>query len=80
MRKSRFASALVIATVVTGSVLATPQRAAADSISFCALLEAVRINIENSMAPGAAKDLALSAIYNGKKAAACLAEYLVDNR
>jgi hypothetical protein len=71
MRKSRFVSALVIATVAAGSLLATPKAASADEVSFCARLEAIRINIESSMAPSFAKELAIAAIYGTKKAAAC---------
>jgi hypothetical protein len=74
MRKPRFVSALVIATVAAGSLLATPQTASADTKSVCAMLEAIKINIESSMAPSFAKDLAISAIYGSKRAAACLAE------
>jgi len=72
MRMSKFVHAFVIAAVMAASLHLSAKPAAADGISFCALLEAVRINIENSMAPGAAKDLAISAIYSSKRAAACL--------
>ena len=40
--------------------------------SFCAHLAAVEMNIEASMAPSFAKELAIAAIYGTKKAAGCL--------
>ena len=73
MRKSKLTGAFVIASMVAASLhLSAKPAAAADSGSFCAHLMAVQINIENSMAPGFAKDLAIAAIYGTKKAAACL--------
>jgi hypothetical protein len=67
----RFASALVIASMVAASLHATAKPASADTVSFCAILAAIAINIENSMAPSLAKDLAIAAIYNSKRAAEC---------
>ena len=64
-----FAIAMFIAASLHVSV--TPA-SAHDSKSFCAMLEAVRINIESSMAPSFAKDLAISAIYGSKRAAMCI--------
>ena len=70
----RFAGALVIAAMVAASLHVTATPAAADTRSVCAALEAIRINIENSMAPDFAKDLAIAAIYGSKRAAACLVD------
>jgi hypothetical protein len=67
----RFAGALVIAGMVAASLHVTAKPASADAVSFCALLAATAINIENSMAPSFAKDLAIAAIYGSKRAAAC---------
>ena len=72
MRMPKLAGAFVIAMLTAASLHLSARPASADTISFCALLEAVRINIENSLAPGEAKDLALAAIYSGKRAAACI--------
>ena len=72
MRINKLAGAVVIAMIAAASLHVSAKPAAADANSFCAMLAAVQINIENSMAPGFAKDLAIAAIYNGKKAAACI--------
>jgi hypothetical protein len=73
MRKSKLTSAFVIATMVAASLhLSAKPAAAADSGSFCAQLAAIQINIESSMAPGLAKDLAIAAIYGTKRAALCV--------
>lgn len=73
MRKSKLTGAFVIASMVAASLHVSAQpAAAADTGSFCAQLMAIQINIENSMAPGFAKDLAIAAIYSTKKAAACI--------
>ncbi len=71
MRKSRLAGALVIASMVAASLVVSAKPVSADTASFCAHLAAVAINIQNSMAPSFAKDLAIAAIYGTKKAAAC---------
>ena len=70
--RTKMTSALVIAMLTAASLHLSAKPASADTKSFCAMLEAVRINIENSMAPSFAKDLAISAIYGSKRAAACL--------
>ena len=70
--RNKLTRAFAIALFVAGSMHVSAKPASADAMSFCALLAAVQINIENSMAPGFAKDLAISAIYSSKRAAACL--------
>ena len=72
MRINKLAGAFVIALMVAASLHVSAKPAAADANSFCAMLAAVQINIESSMAPGFAKDLAIAAIYGSKRAAACL--------
>ena len=72
MRKSRLAGALVIASMVAASLVVSAKPVSADTASFCAHLAAVAINIQNSMAPSFAKNLAMAAIYGTKKAAACV--------
>jgi hypothetical protein len=69
---SKLTHAFVIASLTAASLHLSAKPAAADGMSFCALLEAVRINIENSMAPSFAKETAIAAIYSGKRAAACI--------
>lgn len=72
MRMPNLAGAFMIAMLTAASLHLSVQPAAADDGSFCARLEAIRINIEASEAPGFAKDLAIAAIYGTKKAAACI--------
>jgi hypothetical protein len=72
MRMQKFAGALVIAMLTAASLHLSVQPASADDGSFCARLAAIEINIQDSMAPGWAKDLAIAAIYGSKKAAACI--------
>jgi hypothetical protein len=72
MRMQKFAGAFVIAMLTAASLHLSVQPASADDGSFCARLAAIEINIQDSMAPGWAKDLAIAAIYGSKKAAACI--------
>jgi hypothetical protein len=73
MRMPKLAGAFTIALLTAASLHLSVQPAAAeDQKSFCAMLAAIEINIEASMAPGFAKDLAISAIYGSKRAAACI--------
>ena len=72
MRMNKLAGAVVIAMIAAASLHVSAKPAAADANSFCAMLAAVQINIEASMAPSIAKDLAIAAIYSGKKAALCI--------
>ena len=72
MRMPKLAGALVIAMLTAASLHLSVQPASADDGSFCARLEAIRINIEASMAPSFAKELAIAAIFGTKKAAACI--------
>jgi hypothetical protein len=65
------AGAIVIAFLTAASLHVSVKPAAADTSNFCAHLAAVQMNIEASMAPGFAKDLAIAAIYGTKKAAFC---------
>jgi hypothetical protein len=72
MRMPKLTGAFTIALLTAASLhLSVKPAAAESSISFCAMLAAVQINIESSMAPGFAKDLAIAAIYGSKRAAAC---------
>jgi hypothetical protein len=67
------AGAVIIAFLTAASLhLSVKPAAAADSNGFCATLAAIQINIESSMAPGFAKDLAIAAIWGSKRAAACI--------
>ena len=70
--RNKLTRAFAIAMFIAASLHVSVKPASADGMSFCAILAAVQINIENSMAPGFAKDLAISAIYSSKRAAACL--------
>ena len=72
MRIKKLAGAVVIAMIAAASLHVSATPASADTASFCAHLAAVAMNIENSMAPGFAKDLAIAAIYGTKKAAQCI--------
>ena len=72
MRMPNLAGAVIIAFLTAASLHLSVQPAAADDGSFCARLAAIEINIQDSMAPGFAKDLAIAAIYGTKKAAACI--------
>ena len=72
MRINKLAGAVVIAMIAAASLHVSAKPAAADTASFCAHLAAVQMNIETSMAPSFAKDLAIAAIYGTKKAAACI--------
>jgi hypothetical protein len=75
MRMPKLAGAFTIAMLTAASLHLSVQPAhASDSKSFCAMLAAIEINIESSMAPGFAKDLAISAIYGSKRAASCLVD------
>ena len=72
MRMNKLGGAFVFAMMVAASLHVSAKPAAADASSFCAHLAAVAINIQNSMAPSFAKELAIAAIYGTKKAAACV--------
>ena len=72
MRMPKLASAFTIAMLTAAALHLSVKPASADTNSFCAQLAAIQINIENSMAPGFAKDLAIAAIYGTKRAAACI--------
>lgn len=70
--RNKLTRAFAIAMFIGASLHVSVKPASADTVSFCAMLAAIEINIENSMAPGFAKDLAISAIYSSKRAAACV--------
>jgi hypothetical protein len=72
MRMPNLTGAFLIAMLTAASLHLSVKPAAADTSNFCAHLMAVQMNIENSMAPGFAKELAIAAIYGTKKAAACI--------
>ena len=72
MRMNKLTSAVVIAVVAATSLHVSAKPASADAASFCAHLAAVAMNIENSMAPSFAKEIAIAAIYGTKKAAQCI--------
>ena len=72
MRMPNLAGAVIIAFLTASALHLSVQPASADDGSFCARLAAIEINIQESMAPGFAKDLAIAAIYGTKKAAACI--------
>jgi hypothetical protein len=72
MRMPNLAGAVIIAFLTASSLHLSVQPASADDGSFCARLAAIEINIQSSMAPSFAKDLAIAAIYGTKKAAACI--------
>lgn len=67
----RFAGALVIAVMAAASLHFTATPASADTISVCAQLEAIIINIQNSTAPEDAKLLAIEAVRGAKRFAGC---------
>jgi hypothetical protein len=68
----KLTGAFTIAMLTAASLHLSVKPASADTGSFCQMLAAIQINIESSMAPGFAKDLAISAIYGSKRAAACI--------
>jgi hypothetical protein len=72
MRMPNLTGAFLIAMLTAGALHASVKPASADTVSFCAMLAAIEINIQNSMAPGFAKDLAIDALYGTKRAAACI--------
>lgn len=72
MRMPNLAGAVIIAFLTASALHLSVQPASADDGSFCARLAAIEISIQDSMAPGFAKDLAIAAIYGTKKAAACI--------
>jgi hypothetical protein len=73
MRMPKLTGAFMIALLTAASLHVSVRPAAAnDGSGFCATLAAIQINIESSMAPGFAKDLAISAIWGSKRAAACI--------
>jgi hypothetical protein len=67
----RFTGALVIAVMAAASLHLTAKPASADTISMCAQLQAIIINIENSSAPEDAKFLAIEAVRGAKRFAGC---------
>jgi hypothetical protein len=71
-KSRRFAGAVVIAGMMSVALLGTPKPAAADDISLCAVLEAAKINIQNTHAPGWAKDAAIAAVTAAQVAAGCI--------
>lgn len=72
MRMPKLAGAFTIAMMTAAALHVSVKPASADTLSFCAQLAAIQINIENSMAPSLAKDLAIAAIYGTKRAALCV--------
>ena len=71
MQIRRFTGALVLAAMTAVGLHLSAQPANADTLSACAQLEAIRINIYNSDAPQEAKDLAYAAISAAKRFAGC---------
>jgi hypothetical protein len=72
MRMPNLAGAVIIAFLTASALHLSVQPAAADDGSFCTRLAQIEANIEATMAPGFAKDLAIAAIYGTKKAAYCI--------
>lgn len=74
MQIRRFTGAFVVAAMTAVALHFSAQPANADTMSVCAQLEAIKINIEASSAPQEAKDLAIAAISGAKRFAGCTTE------
>lgn len=71
MQIRRFTGAFVIAAMTAVALHFSAQPANADTMSICAQLEMIKINIQASEAPQEAKDLAILAVSSAKRFAGC---------
>lgn len=74
MGMRRLSGSFVIALIAAASLHVSAQPAAADTMSVCAQLAAIEINIQASSAPQDAKDLAIAAVRGAKRFAGCTVE------
>lgn len=74
MTMRRLTASFMTALMVAVSLHVTAQPVAADTMSVCAQLAAIEINIQSSGASQEAKDLAIAAVRGAKRFAGCTVE------